>query len=178
MNTLQLLHLTSITATTFLVLLFVTAVLHKLSDVTRFSGYVMNYDLLPKAWVTPVTYLLISVEIMITLGLMIPAFNAVAISIAILLLASYAFAMFINIRRGNTQIECGCGGPVMYVSYNLILRNSLIILIAIPALFSPATEINVVDTFIAVSCGALLFLMFTIAEKLLANFHHSHHLNR
>jgi hypothetical protein len=178
MDTLQLLHLASITATTFLLLLFVISVLHKLSDVTRFSGYVMNYDLLPEAWIKPVTYLLISIEIMISLGLMIPAFNTVAMSIAILLLLSYAIAMLINIRRGNTQIECGCGGPVMYLSYDLVLRNSLLILIAIPALFAPVTDINMLDTFIAVSCGALLFLMFTIAEKLLANSHHSHHLNR
>lgn len=178
MDTLQLLHLTSITATTFLLLLFVISVLHKLSDVTHFSGYVMNYDLLPEAWIKPVTYLLISIEIMISLGLMIPAFNTVAMSIAILLLLGYAIAMLINIRRGNTQIECGCGGPVMYLSYDLVLRNSLLVLIAIPALFSPVTNINMLDTFIAVSCGALLFLMFTIAEKLLANFHHSHHLNR
>ncbi len=178
MNPDQLLHLTAITGTTFLVLLLVISVLHKLSDVDRFSGYVMNYDLIPQQWVKATTYGLIGLEIIISLGLIIPAFNVVATAIAIVLLSSYALAMLINIKRGNTQIECGCGGPVMYLSYNLVLRNGLIILIALPALFAHPTDINMLDTFISVSCGALLFLIFTIAEKLLANFHHSQTLNR
>lgn len=178
MNVDQLVHLTAITGTTFLVLLFVISVLHKLLDVDRFSGYVINYDLVPKQWAKTTTYALIAIEIIISKGLIIPAFNEFATMTAIALLSIYALAMLINIRRGNTQIECGCGGPVMFLSYDLVLRNGLIILIALPALFAHPTDINMIDTFVSVSCGALLFLMFIIAEKLLANFHHSQTLNR
>lgn len=178
MNVDQLVHLTAITGTTFLVLLFVISVLHKLLDVDRFSGYVNNYDLVPQQSVKATTYGLIGLEIAISLGLIIPAFNGIATVAAIALLSLYALAMLINIRRGNTQIECGCGGPVMFLSYDLVLRNGLIILIALPALFAHPSDITMIDTFVSVSCGALLFLMFIIAEKLLANFHHSQTLNR
>lgn len=178
MNIDQLVQLTAITGTTFLVLLFVISVLHKLVDVDRFSGYVFNYALVPEHWVKSVTYGLIGWEMAISLGLIIPDFNELASVAAIVLLFIYALAMLINIRRGNTQIECGCGGPVMFLSYNLVLRNALIILIALPALFAHPTDTTMLDTFVSVSCGALLFLMFIIAEKLLANFHHSQTLNR
>lgn len=178
MNADQLIQLMAITGTTFLVLLFVISVLHKLLDVDRFSGYVVNYALVPKQWEKATTYALIGLEIAISLGLIIPTFNGVAALAAIALLSLYALAMLINIRRGNTQIECGCGGPVMFLSYNLVLRNGLIILIALPALFTRSTDISMLDTFISMSSGALLFVLFIIAEKLLANFHHSQTLNR
>jgi hypothetical protein len=173
MNVEQLLQLTAITGTTFLVLLFVISALHKLADVERFSGYILNYELIPAQWIKGCAYGLLGVEGAISFGLIIPSLNAIATAVAIALLGLYAVAMLINIKRGNVKIECGCGGPLMYLSYKLIMRNLLIILLALPALFSGHANVNTFELCMAVSCGVLLFLILNIAEKLLANFHHS-----
>ena len=41
------------------------------------------------------------------------------------LLALYAGAMAINIRRGRTHVECGCGGPVQPINGATLLRNGI-----------------------------------------------------
>jgi len=169
----QLLSLWAVTGTTFLVLLFLRAMLHKLDDIDRFSGFLSNYQLLPQAWIQQAAYIIIGLEAVIIIMLMMPALNWAGAFMAMSLLMIYAIAMLINLIRGHNQIDCGCGGPAMHLSYGLILRNALIAMMALPSVLLPNTQLALVDTGVAVMCGAILCLLYSVGEQLIANLNHA-----
>ncbi|HSH72128.1 MAG TPA: MauE/DoxX family redox-associated membrane protein [Methylophilaceae bacterium] len=173
-----LLSLGSVAGTTFLVLLLLGAMLHKLGDIERFYGFLANYQLLPEALVKVSAHLLILAEGLIMAMLLIPALNQLGAWMAIALLMLYATAITINLLRGNVHIECGCGGPAIHLSYGLLLRNLLIALVALPSAISSHTQLNFIDAGIGILCGVILCLVYTVAEQLIANFSHAQTLSQ
>ena len=164
-----LLNLWITTATTFLVLLFIRALLHKVSDLVRFTGFLGNYNVVPHASLTIAAYGLIAVEGLIVLLLVTPQFNQLGAILAIGVLFLYAAVIALNVAKGNREIECGCGGPAMLLSYRLVLRNIVLAAIALSLVFSIYGPIAMTDTAVAVACGAILYLLYVVAEQLLAN---------
>jgi Methylamine utilisation protein MauE len=173
MHLIALLDLWIAAATTFLALLFLRALLHKASDIERFTGFLTNYHVLPQAWLKTASYSLIAGEAFIVALLLTPASNESGVAMAISLLAVYASVIAINVAKGNTRIECGCGGPAMHLSYALVLRNIVIALMALPLLMVAHSQLTLMDTAVAVACGAILYLLYIAAEQLLANFNHT-----
>jgi len=169
----EILSLCAVTGTTFLVLLFLRAMFHKLADVERFSGFLLNYQLLPQTWVQQAVHLIIGLEGLIILMLMMPALNRAGAFLASSLLLIYALAMLLNLLRGRVQISCGCGGPAMHLSYGLVLRNGLMVMMAVPSILRPNPQLALLDAGVAVMCGAILCLLYSVAEQLMANFNHA-----
>lgn len=169
----QLLSLWAVTGTTFLVLFFLRAMIHKLADIDRFSGFVSNYQLLPLGWIKQAVYLIVGLEGLIIIMLMMPPLNRLGALMAISLLMVYAVAMLINLVRGHNQIDCGCGGPAMHLSYGLVLRNTVIAMMAVPSILLPDTQLAIMDAGVAVMCGAILCLLYSVGEQLIANFNHA-----
>src|ERR1700676_5171182 len=93
------------------VLLFVSAASHKLRDLQQFAQVFAGYNIAPLvnrwrlSWLVPV------LEILIALGLLLPASRAATTVVAVALLVSYALAISVNLRAGHNAIACGCGGP-------------------------------------------------------------------
>ncbi|MGZ8251034.1 MAG: MauE/DoxX family redox-associated membrane protein [Methylophilaceae bacterium] len=172
MRFIELLNLWVAAGTTFLVLLFVRALLHKVSDVERFKGFLANYGVLPHAWLKAGANFLIGVEGLIIALLITPTLNSVGAVLAMGLLMLYAGVIALNIAKGNVLIECGCGGPAMHLSYGLVLRNLVIACVGLPMVLIQNTKLPLIDTSIAVACGAILYLFYIVAEQLLANFNH------
>jgi hypothetical protein len=164
-----LLDLWVTTATTFLVLLFARALLHKAADLGRFTGFLGNYNVLPPAGLTIAAYGLITLEGLIVLLLVTPQLNQLGAALAIGVLFLYAAVIALNVARGHREIECGCGGPAMLLSYSLVLRNIAVATIALPLLLGGDSPISTTDTAVAVACGAILYLFYVVAEQLLAN---------
>jgi len=169
----QLLSLWVVSGTTFLVLLFLRAMIHKLADIERFSGFVSNYQLLPRAWIKQAVYLIVWLEGLIIIMLMIPTLNRAGALMATGLLMTYAIAMLMNLVKGNNQIDCGCGGPAMHLSYGLVLRNAVMAMMAVPSILLPNTQLAIRDTGVAVMCGTILCLLYSVGEQLIANFNHA-----
>lgn len=157
------------TAAAFAALLFARAAWHKLSDFAAFTGFVADYRLVPEAQVKPVAAALVAAEVAIPLALVIPGTAIIGAALAIGLLGLYAAAMGINIARGRTSIECGCGGAPNLLSPALIVRNAVLAAIAGLVLLDPGIGLSFGNAVIAVALGLLLLACFVLAEQVLAN---------
>ncbi len=87
----------------------------------RFAAVVASYRLLPRAWVRPLSLLLIGAEaVMAVLLLAGWRSQAVAASCALLLVV-FILAVGINLMRGRQDLECGCFGAK--VAHKISLRH-------------------------------------------------------
>lgn len=122
-------------------LLLGSAAWHKLRDYTRFRDVLAGYVILPAALVPAAARLVPVLEA--TLGaavawaLLLP-FTGTAVA---LLMLAYAAAIFVNVRRGRTGIDCGCTGPGFHVPLgaHLVARN-LVLAAAAAMLVLPVTS--------------------------------------
>lgn len=72
-------------------------------------------------------YIEVITGIMLLIGLFVKTFGL----IAIFLLLTYSYAIGLNLYRGRKEISCGCGGIAgnHHLSWKLIFRNSILIII-------------------------------------------------
>ena len=139
--------LAHIAAATLAVVLLVGAG-HKLADRDGFTGALAQYRLLPVAsrpW------------------------GAAA---AIALLAVVTGAVVVNLLRGRTHIDCGCGGPEgrQHLSWLLVVRNALLVGLALGAgTVAPARELVWLDALTVATGTVGLYLLYAAGNQLLAN---------
>ena len=165
----SVLQLTALAAVVFQALLFLRAAWHKTHDYGRFYGFVADYRLVPEALLGLVSRALIGLELAVIVLLLWPAQAFWGALGALLLLGLYATGIAINLMRGRTRIECGCGGPAQPLSWLLVLRNLALMLIAALALFAPTHLEGELATGMALIAGALAFALFVVAEQIMAN---------
>jgi hypothetical protein len=140
-------------------LIFTQAAIAKLRHHAELAGVVANYRLLPEPLVAPIAAALPLVELALGLALLAGGLR-LAVAPAALLLLVFAAAIAINLRRGRSHIDCGCGGPQLRqtLSWGLVGRN-----LALTALVSlrllPAPAASGVDLATAIAGGAALFLV-------------------
>lgn len=154
-----------------LVCVFARAALHKAMDLAMFAHTMGGYRLLPAAVLFPIAVGLLVLEIAIAIGLVVPASRAVAAGAAFILFAVYAGAIAINLVRGNTLIDCGCGGAGQGLSWYLVLRNFVLAGLCLVALAPPLpVEMNAA-AWTTAAAGIVSFLvLFAGVEKLIDNW--------
>lgn len=168
----QWLALASGTAVVFTTLLFARAALHKLWDFTAFTGYVADYRLVPDSWSRVAAVVALGTELVAVAALVAPGGQAIGSALAIALLLGYAAAMGVNLLRGRTHIECGCGGAVQPLGYGLILRNLGLSALAAFGLGGPTESLEVAGALTALLSGATLWIGYVLVDQLLANAAH------
>ena len=158
----------------FALLLAVTA-WHKLADHARFRGILAAYEVLPKLLVTPAAWLVALLEAALAIAWAL-GWNAEATAFATAaLLAVYTLAIALNLLRGRTFIDCGCGfasagGSGQQLNSRLLLRNALLILLALAAAIEPASRsLLLVDYFSLASACLVLALLYIGGNQLLLN---------
>jgi hypothetical protein len=166
----SLINLWNISISTFLILLVTRALLHKAADIDRFTGFLSSYRVLPQASLKVFTYGLIFVEALTVVMILISNFTQIGAAFAIGILLTYAAVIALNVYKGNFEIECGCGGPAMYLSYGLVWRNIAIATMALPLFLIARQPISFTDTAVAVVSGAVLYLLYFAVEQLISNF--------
>lgn len=154
---------------TFLILLFAMAVIHKLSDVERFTGYLAHYNVLPEPWLRQSALFLIAAEILTIVLLLSTPWEWLGACLACGLLGLYAASIYRNLRLGNTAIACGCGGPVIHLSVGLVLRNLLLGSMALPLLLIEHSPLSWAEALVIIACSVATFMSFLIVEQWLAN---------
>jgi len=142
-------------------LVFVAAATHKAQHWRIFSGVVANYRLLPRALALPVAALLPPVELMLGLLLLSAQFRPFAEFATIGLLALFAAAMAINIRRGRVEIDCGCGQSVLKqtLRWALVWRNGALAALLVPSL-AEAGPASMAMLLTGVAAGLGFFLLY------------------
>jgi hypothetical protein len=109
-------------------------------------------------------------EILIALGLLLPASRAAATVIAVALLVSYALAISVNLRAGHNAIACGCGGPDQRrpIAAWMVWRNLLLAsLLGLTLLPWTARQLERMDG-ATIGLGLVAIgLLYSCAERLL-----------
>ncbi len=160
-----------------LALVFAHALFLKLREPTRFRASMAAYGLLPTVLVEPTAVVVMVLEAAAVFALLLGSnFGA---HLAALLLASYALAIAINVVRGRKHLDCGCGDEPVPVSWAVVSRNALLLVIAIYAgATGPQTTFVTGPWGLAVSLASAVlgFGIFLIVEQLLANHGRYHRL--
>jgi len=157
-------------------LMFLAAAWHKASDRAQFRVTLLEYQVLPQALVVPAAIALPLLEAALGLGWLagFPGTGLTAVASASLLMV-YALAIAINLFRGRVHFDCGCGfagksDNEQYLSGGLVLRNAVLIVLALATLW-PATdrELGVGDYLTLLASLLAISLLFAAANQLLAN---------
>lgn len=138
----------------------------KLRHRALLPGVVANYRLLPEALVAPFAAVLPFAELLLGAALILGAGRPAALAASALLLG-FAAAMAVNIARGRSQIDCGCGlsqlrqplrWPLVWSNLalaGLLLLNTL-----------PLPDPSLADRVTAAAAGASLFLLILLSNAL------------
>ncbi|ALO46371.1 MauE/DoxX family redox-associated membrane protein [Pseudohongiella spirulinae] len=162
--------LITIVIATSLAILFLLAARHKLSAPLRFKAQLSAYQLVPDNLLSPVTRVLPWIEIVIALSMLFAVSRPFGGIAAALLLSAYAVAMAINLRRGRSAIDCGCGDTPQPLSSWLVLRNLILAFGALLMLVPVATRsLNMLDMLFALLFVVLCSLSYTMMEHLSRN---------
>jgi len=148
-------------------LVFILAATQKAQHWRIFSAVVANYRLLPGWAVAPVAILLPPVEMLVAVLLLSAQLRPFGALAGIALLGVFATAMAINLRRGRSSIDCGCGHAFLKqtLSWALVGRNAGLAGLLVPSLLftkpmAMATALSGVATGLAFFMLYLLFNVF------------------
>lgn len=161
--------LTSATAAAYIGLVFVQAAWHKLSNFDSFTGFVIDYQIVPEWAVAEVSRGIIAAEMLVTLALVVPGKHCYGACLAITMLLVYTAAMTTNIVRGRTRLECGCGGAPQLLSWTLVVRNVALAGVAALVLLSDASGLSASELVVSIAGGFTLWIGFVLTEQILAN---------
>lgn len=129
-------------------------------------GVIANYRLLPAVLIAPAAMTLPIAEIVIG-GALIAGFAPLPVMLAILLLNLFGLAMAINIRRGRTHIDCGCGRSQLRhpIGWLLVLRNAVLAVLLVPRLL-PAPPLGAMDVSTAAVGGVAIYLAYLLCNSI------------
>lgn len=157
-----------------LALVFARSTAHKLTEFSFFNATLGEYRVLPKAFVGPAAIALTAAEALAIALLIIPDSRAVGAMLAAGLLSLYAIAMSINLRRGRDRIDCGCGGPGQMISWPLVVRNSVLAVLAAFVSLNTGSFDTIPAGTLVVFAGVLLcWLLLAIFDQIIGNRSHA-----
>lgn len=144
-------------------LVFFLAGVEKLRHWRLLPGVIGNYRLLPRWAAAPASALLPVMELFVALALLSGQGAWWPAAVAVTLLAIFALAMAINIARGRTHIDCGCGRTFLAqeLSWALVARNMLLAGLLLPSLIGPAA-VALADVWTGAATGLGFFLLYLL----------------
>ena len=164
--------------------LFLTGAWQKLRDLALFHANVENYRLLPDGLARPAAILLpvweLAAGVLVLFDTTRPAGAVLAIGLRLVVTA----AVVINLLRGRTEIDCGCGSLGGHVgdqtlSWGLAMRNALLTIAALLTLREDAARALVWIDYLSVAGGTLGLLgLYVTANQLMANHPRLHALRK
>lgn len=151
-------------------LVFGVAVLGKLRHRDEFIGVVANYRLAPSSTAAAAAWLVIALELLVVLALISGVGVVAGAALAIFLLCFFAGAIGINLVRGRTAIDCGCFQSALRqrLSPALIVRNLVVAVALLPALYSGAPLPTPFQVLNGMAAGVVLFALYQVFDQLLA----------
>jgi hypothetical protein len=159
--------MSTVIAGAFALILFAAA-WHKFADALMFEAALEAYRLLPSAAAGPLARALPVGEVIVGIGLLVPATRNSALLAFAALMLIYAGAMAINLLRGRSQIDCGCGAEVHLLSWALVARNVVLALIALALCrTSLARELDWLDGVTLIGGVLALYAGYLLCDELL-----------
>lgn len=163
-----------IVALTF-IQLFGSAAWHKLNDMSAFQHALRRYQIAPKGWITTLSLGVLGLEALTVALLVVPDWRLEGALVAMFLLASYTMAMATNLLAGQQLADCGChfGSDKQPVSWYLVIRNVILILIVGVLILPAGTRLLTFLDFATILFGVVLGpLLYAISNGLSNNQKH------
>ncbi len=144
--------------------------LHQVATFHEWRTILGNYALVPTASTAALSVLIPAAELATAAALLAPRMRPGGCVAAAALLGLFAAAIWINIRRGRTRIDCGCFGSRrgQGLALWMVWRNLLLLMVAL-LLFIPARSrpLGAFDVAAGIGCVvALAFLYPAVAVVL------------
>ena len=152
---------------------------HKLRDRHGFMVVLQSYEVLVPGLVRPVALLLPLLEIGIAGGLLAVR-QPFVVWLAATLLLTYALAMALSLLQGRRIADCGCqaGARRQAVSWPLVWRNLMLMLLTLNLLLPSSGRILVFFDWLVIGCVVLSASAFyLLANTLIANQHSARELS-
>jgi Methylamine utilisation protein MauE len=153
-----------------LALLFASSTLHKLWALSEWPGVVRNYRLLPDALGGVAAAVLLCAGALTAGALCFGATRRVGAFAAALQLLIFGAALWVNLHRGRTRIDCGCFGSRLRlrVAPWMVARNAVLALLALTLLLPVgARELSIVEGVFAAACVLTLAFLYPVIEVVL-----------
>ncbi len=177
--------ITSLAAAGLLITVFLVALTHKLRDMRRFHGTLVEYRLLPAfapgskqgsvvSWILwLMAWCIVAAETAVCLLLLFDGYRSLGAKLSILLLAFYTLGIALNLLRGRQDMDCGCtwGSEKSCLSMWLLLRNGSLMAVAWSLLMAPPYRaLGWADWLITGLAVLALVLLYFAAERLIGNW--------
>jgi hypothetical protein len=122
--------------------LLAASAVHKLLAWSEWPDVVRNFRLLPDGLARVAAGTIVCAEALTAGALLWAPTRHAGGGAAAALLATYAAALWINVRRGRTSIDCGCFGSRLRhgISAWLVVRNIALVLLALTLLLPTRTR--------------------------------------
>ncbi len=150
--------------------IFLESAQHALSGRQEFAAVVAAYRIVPVSWAEAVGVVFPVLQIASAIALMVPRMALPGACLALALLLLFTAAIAINLWRGRTHIDCGCGGDSQRISAALLMRNVVLAGAAAGTLFAPV-HVHFGGAFAVGVAGFGVFLtgLYFAANQLLGN---------
>ena len=153
-------------------LLFLAAGLQKLRLRESLYQVLLGYQLLPVVVLGVASRVIPIAELAIAAGLVYADTRAIAAIASAILLSLYGFSIWINLKRGNVNLDCGCqlGESAQTISYPLVYRNALLACISLLLLVTQNEREVALYDYGAICFGVIVAcLLYAIANTQIAN---------
>jgi hypothetical protein len=150
-------------------LVFLLAAVHKAQGWRLLSGVISSYQLLPRWAVGSAAALLPPLELLLALSLLSAQWHPWPELAVMALLLLFAAAMAINIWRGRTHIDCGCGQEFLaqHLSWALVMRNLFLAVLVLPSIMA-SESVPTPAALIGIAAGIGFFLLYLLFNLLSA----------
>lgn len=151
----------------------------KLRNLWIFEAAVSGYDLLPHWLWRPFAAAYPLLEVAAGALLLVPQTRMAGVVATLLVLAMATGAVAINLLRGKSEIDCGCGGlsnSYSGLSWWLVIRNACLIVLAlaiVPVAHGGAGQpvsINWLDSLNLVGFSIALIGLYAIFNQLMSSY--------
>ena len=159
----ELAAVTAMAGRTCVGLVFLLAALQKIQHWRLLAGVIANYRLLPGWAVGLAAGLLPPLEMLVAVALLSAGRQPWLAIAGIALLLVFAAAMAVNIARGRTHIDCGCGQEFLaqQLSWALVGRNLVLGFLLMPSLLA-AMPVSLSATLTGAAAGLAFFLLYLL----------------
>lgn len=149
-------------------LVLLGAAWHKLSEPNAFLSALAAYRIVPASVLDPIAKAVPWTEIVIAAGLLVPVTRVGALFAAAALFLTYGAAIAINLLRGRSYIDCGCGGAAHPLSWGLVVRNTVLAAAAL-AVTTPTSDraFDWLDAVTLVAGVLAFYVAYLMADELL-----------
>jgi len=151
-------------------LLLFTAAWHKWRAPREFELNLGAYQVLPARTVPALSRVIPALEAVVAAALLLPATRSAAAWGGVALLLLYAGGIAVNLRRGRTDVDCGCAGPGERrpIASWMVARNLLLAAALIGASFGwTSRPAGIVDSLSVGAALVVVSLLYASMERLL-----------